>query len=486
MSLTATIKSIQNEMRKDEGVGGDDQRIEQLAWMLFLKIYDAKEAEWEFTDPDYKSPVPDHLKWRNWAADPEGMTGEALLDFVNNTLFPGLQNLAPGRKDGRARIVREVFEGGYNFMRSGQQLRKVINKLEEIDFHKLKERQHFGDIYEKILSDLQTAGNAGEFYTPRAVTQFMADRIDPRPGETLLDPACGTGGFLTCVINHMRQHHVKGVKDERALQSGLRGVEKKHMPHLLCMTNLLLHDIEDPSFVRHDNTLARPYTSWTKDERVDIVLTNPPFGGRETDGIETNFPKHYQTRETADLFLALILRLLKPGGRCAIVLPDGTLFGEGVKTRLKEALLTECDLHTIVRLPNGVFNPYTGIKTNLLFFTKGRPTKQIWYYEHPYPPGVKSYNKTKPIRFEEFEPERQWWGSEADGFASRVENEQAWKVSIEEIKAGNYNLDLKNPHAVDEGPGDVEHLLPAYEKLLADIAETRGQLKAQLMEALSR
>ena len=363
-------------------------------------------------------------------------------------------------------------------MRSGQQLRKIINKLEDIDFNSLKERQHFGDIYEKILSDLQSAGNSGEFYTPRAVTQFMADRIDPKPGEILIDPACGTGGFLTCAINHMRKHHVKGVKQERLLQSSLRGVEKKHMPHLLCMTNLLLHDIEDPGFVRHDNTLARPYTSWTKDERVDIVLTNPPFGGKETDGIESNFPKAYQTRETADLFLALILRLLKPGGRCAIVLPDGTLFGEGVKTRLKEALLTECNLHTIVRLPNGVFAPYTGIKTNLLFFTKGQPTKEIWYYEHPYPPGVKSYNKTKPMTFEEFGPEREWWDN-------RVENEQAWRVSIDEIKAGNYNLDLKNPHNADTGPGDVDHLLPAYEKLLAQIADTRAQLKKELHHALT-
>jgi type I restriction enzyme M protein len=478
MSLTATIKSIQNEMRKDEGVGGDDQRIEQLAWMLFLKIYDAKEAEWEFTDPTYKSPIPKKLKWRNWAADPEGITGETLLDFVNNELFTGLQNLTLGKNDGRARIVREVFDGGYNYMRSGQQLRKIINKLEDIDFNSLKERQHFGDIYEKILSDLQSAGNSGEFYTPRAVTQFMADRIDPKPGEILIDPACGTGGFLTCAINHMRKHHVKGVKQERLLQSSLRGVEKKHMPHLLCMTNLLLHDIEDPGFVRHDNTLARPYTSWTKDERVDIVLTNPPFGGKETDGIESNFPKAYQTRETADLFLALILRLLKPGGRCAIVLPDGTLFGEGVKTRLKEALLTECNLHTIVRLPNGVFAPYTGIKTNLLFFTKGQPTKEIWYYEHPYPPGVKSYNKTKPMTFEEFGPEREWW-------ENRVENEQAWRVSIDEIKAGNYNLDLKNPHNANTGPGDVDHLLPAYEKLLAQIADTRAQLKKELQQALT-
>jgi type I restriction enzyme M protein len=343
-----------------------------------------------------------------------------LLDFVNNELFPGLQNLTIGKNDGRARIVREVFDGGYNYMRSGQQLRKIINKLEDIDFNSLKERQHFGDIYEKILSDLQSAGNSGEFYTPRAVTQFMAGRINPKPGEILIDPACGTGGFLTCAINHMRKHHVKGVKQERLLQSSLRGVEKKHMPHLLCMTNLLLHDIEDPGFVRHDNTLARPYTSWTKDERVDIVLTNPPFGGKETDGIESNFPKAYQTRETADLFLALILRLLKPGGRCAIVLPDGTLFGEGVK----------------------------------------------------------SYNKTKPMTFEEFGPEREWWDK-------RTENEQAWRVSIDEIKAGNYNLDLKNPHNADTGPGDVDHLLPAYEKLLSQIADTRAQLKKELHHALT-
>jgi type I restriction enzyme M protein len=252
------------------------------------------------------------------------------------------------------------------------------------------------------------------------------------------------------------------------------------------MTNLLLHGIDVPANVRHDNTLARPLRDWSPSERVDVIVTNPPFGGMEEDGIEANYPAEFRTRETADLFLVLLMKILKPGGRAGLVLPDGTLFGEGVKTRIKESLLTECNLHTIVRLPNGVFNPYTGIRTNLLFFTKGAPTREVWYYEHPYPSGAKSYNKGKPIRIEEFAAEREWWGNEADGFASRVENAQAWRVSIDQIRAGGFNLDLKNPHSTDEGPGDVDHLLPEYEKLLGQIAETRGQLKAQLLEALSR
>lgn len=248
------------------------------------------------------------------------------------------------------------------------------------------------------MNDLQSAGNAGEYYTPRAVTAFMADRIDPHPGEMLFDPACGTGGFLTCAIRHMRERYVKKPADEQKMQQGLRACEKKQLPHMLCVTNMLLHGIDDPSFVRHDNTLARPYISYGQADRVDIVLTNPPFGGKEEDGIESNFPKHFQTRETADLFLALIVRLLKPGGRAAVVLPDGSLFGEGVKTRLKEHLLEECNLHTIVRLPNSVFKPYASIGTNLLFFEKGEPTKEVWFYEHRIPDGQKAYSMTKPIR----------------------------------------------------------------------------------------
>ena len=372
-------------------------------------------------------------------------------------------------------------------MKNGTLMRQVINKINGIDFNASDDRHMFGDIYEKILKDLQSAGNAGEFYTPRAVTQFIVEQVNPdlTRRETILDPACGTGGFLTCVIDHLRKQ-AKTAADEQYIQECFSGIEKKHLPHVLCMTNLMLHGIDVPSNVRHDNTLARPLTSWSPKERVDVIVTNPPFGGMEEDGIEGNYPADFRTRETADLFLVLIMRLLKAGGRAGLVLPDGTLFGEGVKTRIKEALLTDCNLHTIVRLPNGVFNPYTGIRTNLLFFTKGAPTTHVWYYEHPYPAGQKSYNKGKPIRIEEFEAERQWWGNEADGFASREENEQAWRVSIEQLKASNYNLDIKNPHSSDTGPGDVDHLLPEYEKLLQQIAATRAALKQQLQEALTR
>jgi type I restriction enzyme M protein len=473
MSVSNVVKTIQNIMRKDVGVDGDAQRIGQLAWLLFLKIYDSKEQEWEFTSPDYRSPIPDDLKWRTWAADPEGKTGETLLGFVNNELFPKLSNLTVPSGNGQARLVRDVFQDSYNYMKSGQLLRQVVNKLEEIDFNALKERQHFGDIYEKILNDLQSAGNAGEFYTPRGVTDFVVQMVDPKPGETLYDPACGTGGFLTSALAHMEKKHVKGVADRQRMHVGLRATEKKQLPHLLCATNMLLHDIEDLGFVRHDNTLARPYTSYTSADRVDVIITNPPFGGQEEDGIETNFPKTYQTRETADLFLALIIRLLKPGGRAGIVLPDGTLFGEGVKTRLKQHLMEECNLHTIVRLPNGIFSPYTGIKTNVLFFTKGEPTKDIWYYEHPYPPGQKSYSKTKPLKAEEFKPILKW-------SKNRKETELAWKVSAEDVKDANYNLDIKNPHNACTGPGDVDELLKEYEELLASISGTREELKTAL------
>ncbi|MGH9578230.1 MAG: N-6 DNA methylase, partial [Terriglobales bacterium] len=374
----------------------------------------------------YRSPIPDGLQWRTWAADPEGITGDALLTFINSELFPALKELpATGKNANRGRVVRSVFEDAYNYMKSGQLMRQVINKINTVDFNNLAERKHFGDIYEQLLNDLQSAGNAGEYYTPRAVTAFMADRIDPNPGEILFDPACGTGGFLTCAIRHMRERYVKKPEHEQAMQASLRAVEKKQLPHMLCVTNMLLHGIEDPSFVRHDNTLARPLRDWSPRERVDVIVTNPPFGGMEEDGIEANFPAEFRTRETADLFLVLLMKILKPGGRAGLVLPDDTLFGEGVKTRIKEALLSDCNLHTIVRLPNGVFNPYTGIRTNLLFFTKSRPTTEVWYYEHPYPPGVKSYNKGKPIRIEEFEPEKAWWGDESNRFAGRAENEQA-------------------------------------------------------------
>lgn len=485
MSISSTIKSIQDIMRKDVGVDGDAQRIGQLVWMLFLKIYDDKEQEWELFG-DYSSPIPEHLRWRNWAANAEGITGDELKQFIDNELFPALQNLQPKGDDQRAFVIKSVFEDAYNYMKSGQLLRQMINKIQEgIDFNKAQERHLFGEMYEQILRDLQNAGNAGEFYTPRPVTEFMVRMVGPKLEDKVLDPACGTGGFLTCTIEHKRKHYVKTTSDEQVLQSSIFGVEKKPLPHLLATTNMILHGIEVPFQIRHDNTLARPLISWGPKERVDCVITNPPFGGMEEDGIETNFPQALRTRETADLFMTLIIHLLKDGGRAAVVLPDGFLFGEGMKSRLKEKLLEECNLHTIVRLPNGVFNPYTGIKTNLLFFTKGTPTKDIWFYEHQYPEGVKNYSKTRPMRIEEFAVEEAWWGSAADGFATREENQFAWKVSAADIKARNYNLDCKNPHIGEQISHDPEELLASYAQQQQEIQLLRDQLKTILAEALA-
>lgn len=483
MTIRTVIKSIQDIMRKDVGVDGDAQRVSQLCWMLFLKIIDDQDEELELLDDNYESPLPDELQWRNWAADPEGITGDELMAFVNDELFPRLKDL-PAAAGPRARVVRSVFEDAYNYMKSGQLMRQVINRIAVIDFNDLTQRQHFGDIYEQLLNDLQSAGNAGEYYTPRAVTAFMVDRIDPKPQETLFDPACGTGGFLTCSMAHMRERYVKRPEDEAEMQRNLRAVEKKPLPHMLCTTNMLLHGVENPDFVRHDNTLARPFISWERKDRVDIVLTNPPFGGKEEDGIESNFPQHFRTRETADLFLALIIRLLKPGGRAAVVLPDGSLFGEGVKTRLKEHLMEECNLHTIVRLPNSVFRPYASIGTNLLFFEKGTPTTDIWFYEHLVPEGQKAYSMTKPIRLEHLQPCIDWWGGPAR--EGREETDRAWKVTAEEVKARNYNLDIKNPWKAEDDLGSPEELLAELTPAEVETARIRDQLKTMLSEALLR
>lgn len=485
MSVRTLVKSIQDIMRKDTGVDGDAQRISQLCWMFFLKIIDDQDQELEMLSADYRSPIPKKYQWRVWAADPEGITGDELLQFINGALFPALKNLPTSSKPGdRRRVVKDVFEDAFNYMKSGQLIRQVVNKIAGVDFNDLTERQHFGDIYEQILTDLQSAGNAGEYYTPRAVTAFMVDRIDPHPGEILFDPACGTGGFLTCSIRHMRDRYVKKPDQEQAMQAGLRAVEKKQLPHMLCVTNMLLHGIEDPSFVRHDNTLARPYISYTQSDRVDIVLTNPPFGGREEDGIESNFPAHFRTKETADLFLALIVRLLKKDGRAAVVLPDGTLFGEGVKTRLKEHLMEECNLHTIVRLPNSVFKPYASIGTNLLFFDKGEPTKDIWFYEHLVPDGQRAYSMTKPIRVEHLKGCIDWWGGKTR--KGREETPHAWKITAEEVKARGYNLDIKNPHTVADDYGDPAVLLESLNAAEVQTASLRNRLKAILAEALAR
>lgn len=477
MSVSTTVKAIQDIMRKDAGVDGDAQRINQLVWLFFLKIFDDREKERELLEDDYTPAIPERLRWRSWAEDSEGITGDKLADFVNNDLFKTLKEL-PANGDGKARLVQQVFCEANNYMKSGTLLRQVVNKVNSIDFNRQQDLHLFGDIYEQILRDLQAAGNAGEFYTPRAVTQFAVDMTNPQLGERVFDPACGTGGFLTCAIDNLRKQVVTD-EDRRVLANTVAGVEKKQLPYFLCVTNMMLHEIDTPLSIRHDNTLSRPYADYSSADRVDVIITNPPFGGMEEDGIEKNFPKTFSTRETADLFLVLIIHLLRDGGRAAIVLPDGTLFGEGIKTRIKEKLLTECDLHTIVRLPNGVFAPYTGIKTNILFFTKGKPTKDVWYFEHPYPPGVKSYNKTKPIRIEEFDLEKAWWHS-------REETENAWRVSAETLFANGLNLDQKNPHKNTDAHRPAAELLSEYNQILERVAETRDSLKQELTSALLR
>ncbi len=486
-NVSGVIKSIQDIMRKDVGVDGDAQRISQLVWMFFLKIYDDREDELELVDDDFESPLPNHLRWRNWAADKEGMTGDELLDFINLQLFPKLKGDLPtiGLVGKRAKTIRDVFEDTYNYMKSGTLMRQVINKINEIDFNNTDDRHTFGAIYEQILKDLQSAGNAGEFYTPRAVTRFIIDRLAPKLDEVVFDPACGTGGFLTCAIDHKRKF-VKSPSDEEILRNTIRGVEKKALPHMLCITNMILHGIDIPSHIRHGNTLEKAYRDYGEKDRVPVIATNPPFGGMEQDGIENNFPASLRTRETADLFVALIIKLLKNNGRAAVVLPDGFLFGEGVKSTLKQSLIKECNLHTIVRLPNGVFAPYTGIKTNILFFTKGTPTKNVWFYEHLYPDGVTSYNKTKPMRFEEFQAERDWWGDEADGFRARKEMPQAWKISAEDVAERGYNLDMKNPHVAETEELDPDKLLKAYTDQQGKIQSIRDSLKDILAEALGK
>jgi len=570
MSIGSSIKAIQDIMRKDDGVDGDAQRIGQLTWMLFLKVFDQREEEWEDNfegrGEAYVSPLPEACRWRNWAKyqiDSEGksapqIAASDLIVHVNETVFPGLRELSLDTIDddesrAKATVVREVFVDSNNYMKSGTLLLGVIEKLDEaINFHDFKTRSNLGDVYEKILNDLRSAGNAGEFYTPRAVTHFMVQMVNPilKKRETVLDPACGTGGFLTATIDHFNSQLTdkSSAEDKKAIEYCIHGIEKKQLPHLLCTTNMMLHGIDVPSQIEHKNTLSKAWNDWSRNEKVDCVITNPPFGGNEEDGVGTDFPTDLRTRETSDMFLTLIVKkLLKDGGRGAIVLPDGNLFGEGVKAKVKQLLLEECNLHTIIRLPNGVFAPYTAIKTNLLFFTKGKPTDTIWYYEHPYPAGYKSYSKTKPITLDEFQAEKEWWGKESNGFADRVESEFAWKVDFKsreleaeakakphwdkaeelnnqaadlerqaketngdtkqdlkeqanklhqkaknEQSAGDrifwpiYNLNAKNPNSPEAKIHDPDALLVKFKALSIEITATEEQLKRELAAAFAR
>ena len=472
-NIGGIIKSLQNIMWKDPGVSGDAQRLEQLGWMITLKIIDDKEAEMELISDDYVSVIPSELQWRNWAADSEGMTGDELKDFVDNKLFPGLQNLDVSTGNKRAVLIRDIFAGTNNYMKNGTIIRQVVNKLNEIDFNASEDRHMFGDIYEGLLRDLQSAGNYGEFYTPRAVTEIMTEIINPRLGEKVLDPACGTGGFLTSAIENIRNQDVHSVEDLKTLESTIRGQELKPLPFMLCVTNLILHDIEVPNVINGDS-LNREYTSIGAKDRVDVILANPPFGASVSDGVETNYPAQFRTTESADLFLLLMIRYLREGGRAAIVLPDGSLTGDGVKQRIREEFLTQCNVHTIVRLPNSVFQPYASVATNLLFFTKGEPTEEIWYWEHKLPEGQKSYSKTKPIQKSEFSSLKEWWGK-------RVENEQAWRVPVEKIAENGWNLDIKNPFVKEE---EVTHTTGELLQMLSDSFKKSDELINELKKEL--
>jgi len=444
-NLKGILDSIRKIMWTDTGLNGDAQRIEQLGWMLFFKIFSDKDKELEILNDDYVSPIPDELHWDAWAGDDEGITGDELQDFVDNKLFKELKNLTiPPTNDTQAKralLVREVFEGNNNYMKSGTNIRKVLNKLNEIDFNSTKDKHAFGELYETILKELQSAGKSGEFYTPRAITHFITEMIDPQLEEKILDPACGTGGYLTAAIEHLKKQ-ANSVEQRRSIAENIIGWEYKPLPYLLATTNLILHDIEVPNITFRDS-LDQPLTHYTEKNRVNVILANPPFGGIVANNNENNFPQNFRTKESADLFLILMIHLLKHGGRAGIVLPDGSLTGDGVKQRVREKLLNDCNLHTIIRLPNSVFQPYATVATNLLFFTKGEPTKEVWYYEHRLPEGQKSYSKTRPIKVKEFDPIKKWWNN-------RKESELSWKVGIDEIKKRNYDLDIKNPTKQEE------------------------------------
>lgn len=473
-------------MRNDAGINGDAQRIEQIVWILFLKVYDAQEEVWEFYNEQYTSIIPESLRWRNWAIDHkdgEAMTGQALLDFVNLELFPQLKMIAIDENTPiNQMIVKNAFEDNNNYMKDGILLRQVINEINAIQFEDYDDRHAFGEIYENILKSLQSAGNAGEFYTPRAVTDFMVQIVLPKLGEKIADFACGTGGFLTSTLKEL-DRQVDTTEDRKVYNDSIYGVEKKALPFLLCATNMLLHDIDKPN-IMHGNALENRVQEYKEKDRFDVILMNPPYGGSEQDGIKNNFPADLRSSETADLFMSLIMYRLKEGGRCGVILPDGFLFGtDNAKTAIKEKLLKEFHLHTVVRLPASVFAPYTPITTNILFFDKTNPTTETWFYRLDMPDGYKNFSKTKPMKLEHFEPYFQWAENKEEILID--EFYKVRKVSVDELVDNGYNLDICGfPHKEEEIlPPD--ELIRAYQEnrtklnneidgILADISTMLG------------
>ena len=481
MAITNFVKRIQDVMRNDAGVNGDAQRIEQIVWTLFLKIYDAKEEEWELINDDYVSIIPGEYKWRNWAVDDKdgkALTGDALLDFVNNKLFPALKNLEVSEDTPMNQMmVRYAFEDANNYMKDGILLRQVINIIDEIDFTEYEERHAFGSIYESFLKDLQSAGNSGEFYTPRAVTDFMVKVIKPKLGERIADFACGTGGFLVSALNELYEESLTSNENKEIYNNTVYGVEKKALPHILCVTNMLLHDIDNPEII-HGNTLETDYKEYRKMEKFDIVLMNPPYGGNEKDSVKANFPMELRSSETADLFMDIIMFRLKKNGRCGIILPDGFLFGtDNAKVNIKKKLLEEFNLHTVIRMPHSVFAPYTSITTNILFFDNTHPTEETWFYRLDMPEGYKNFSKTKSMKLEHFAPALEWWDNreeiEVDGFP------KAKKYTVDEIAANGYNIDLCGfPHEEEE--------ILAPMDLINQYQEKRASLNAEIDHVLEK
>ena len=479
MSLNNFVKSIQDIMRNDAGVNGDAQRIEQMTWILFLKIYDYQEENWEFDEEDYVSIIPEECRWRNWAMDDgkgTALTGDPLLNFVNNRLFPGLKNLELNENSKRNEIiVKEVFEDNNNYMKDGVLLRQVVNVIDDLNLANQEYKHAFGEIYERILKDLQNARDSGEFYTPRAVTDFMAIMLEPQLTDKIADFACGTGGFLTSVLK-LLDGKVISSEDRDLYKESVYGIEKKPLPYMLCVTNMLLHNIDNPNIIHGNSFTIKHVRDYTDEEKFDVVIMNPPFGGNENKSVQNNFPNDLRSAETADLFMSVIMYRLKKNGRAAVILPDGFLFNtDNIKVSIKKKLLSEFNLHTIIRLPPSVFSPYASIATNILFFENTHPTEETWFYRVDMPEGYKHFSKTKPMRLEHFNEATEWWDNkkaiEVDGF------DKARKYTIQEIIENDYDLDLCGfPHKEEE-------ILPPRE-LIEKYQEERARLNAQIDETL--
>lgn len=484
-NISGFVKRIRDIMRNDSGINGDAQRIEQIAWMLFLKVYDAKEQDWEMDEDNYVSIIPEDCRWCNWAHDEsgKGLTGDALLNFINNTLFPKMKNIevtpeTPIKKS----IVRTTFEDANNYMKDGVLLRQVVNVIDELDLADTEESHAFGAIYESILKELQSAGSSGEFYTPRAVTDFMAQTVDPKIGECIADFACGTGGFLTSALSVLESKK-KTADDVNKINNAIYGIEKKQFPYMLCITNMLLHDLDVPK-IYHDNSLTRDLLDYTDDDKFDVILMNPPYGGSEKTEVKNHFPADLASSETADLFMAVIMYRLKKNGRAAVILPDGFLFGtDNAKVNLKKKLLNEFNLHTVIRMPGSVFSPYTSITTNILFFDNTHPTEETWFYRLDMPEGYKHFSKTKPMKVEHFAPVAEWWNDRkeltVDGF------DKAKKFTAAELAEElGYNFDQCGyPHEEEEILDPLD-LIQRYEEQRASLNAEIDRVLAEITDKL--